>query len=921
MSRFSAVDYEADIQRLNGNSRLQGYATDSSSIANDAIGNVRSTTDSIGNTTSFDYDVLNRQVKVTDAKGGITGTNYNAMGNVAKITDSVGNSTTYTYDAIDRLITDTNRLGFSRSYVYDAAGNRVAMVDRNNRKTTYAYDSLNRQTSENWVGAGGLSLRAIGYTFDAAGNILTVTDPDAKYTYGYDALNRISSVDNAGTTGVPTVAFNYLYDTVGRLVTVSDRLNNTNAGQTDYTFDQLNRVTSITQTGVGVQSKRVNLTYNKVNQMTGLSRFSDLGSANLVAESSYAYDQSQRLTQLAHKKGANNLASYDYTYDSANKLTKIVSSIDGTVDYTYDATNQLTGADHSNQADEVYQYDANGNRMNAGYQTGTNNQLLADGQFTYEYDHEGNRTKRTEAATGKVTEYLWDYHNRLTGVVFKDAAGAVLKSIEYTYDVNNQRIGKKIDGVVTERYVLDRNQIALVFDGQGIQKSRYLYGTQVDQVLAEESGTQVRWFLADHQGTIKDVIDNAEIAIDHITYDSFGRIVSQTNPIELRFAYTGREWDGETGQYYYRARYYDPADGRFISEDPIGFRGNDLNLSRYVGNSPTIFTDSSGYAVDVLDKPPTAPVVAPAAAGLTVPSWLLPGVGLGAVLGGILILSDQKPANAPMRPDWKPQEPPQPQNPDTPTNTSTEAYGPRETLSPAESQYWGERYAAQDRKVRREAAAQKQRDRQRKTNWLRRNGFVVPPNPVLDNIETPEPQIVPLKRPVPRPSPNPTPSPQPSIAPSPDPNCSEKKKRKTCKEKYPTYSTLSQLATEPFGGFKYSTLTEAKNALQEIRANHSLDAIREKGVLRALDERYFTQASFFGCKDPRKGKQDEPKHYNAIRIETMNFPIRDTSSELSGGSLGSCKVCTDSDDEAHLIDRFIVLNVKNRQGTQSFTIP
>jgi RHS repeat-associated protein len=436
--------------------------------------------------------------------------------------------------------------------------------------------------------------RAIGYTYDAVGNILTVTDPDAKYTYEYDALNRVISVDNAGTTGVPTVAFNYLYDTVGRLVTVGDRLNNTNAGQTDYTFDQLNRVTSITQTGVGVQSKRVDMNYNKVNQMTGLRRFSDLGGANLVAESSYVYDQSQRLTQLAHKKGVNNLASYDYTYDSANKLTKIVSSVDGTVDYTYDATNQLTGADHSSQADEAYQYDANGNRSNAGYQTGTNNQLLADGQFTYEYDHEGNRTKRTEAATGKVTEYLWDYHNRLTGVVFKDAAGAVLKNIEYIYDVNNQRIGKKIDGVVTERYVLDRNQIALVFDGQGVQKSRYLYGTQVDQVLAEESGTQVRWFLADHQGTVKDVIDNAGIAIDHITYDSFGRIVSQTNPIELRFAYTGREWDGETGQYYYRARYYDPADGRFISEDPIGFTARDANLSRYVGNSPTMSIDPTG---------------------------------------------------------------------------------------------------------------------------------------------------------------------------------------------------------------------------------------------------------------------------------------------------------------------------------------
>jgi RHS repeat-associated protein len=182
----------------------------------------------------------------------------------------------------------------------------------------------------------------------------------------------------------------------------------------------------------------------------------------------------------------------------------------------------------------------------------------------------------------------------LLRVVFKDAAGVVLKSIEYTYDVNNQRIGKKIDGVVTERYVLDRNQIALVFDGQGVQKARYLYGTQVDQVLAEESGTQVRWFLADHQGTVKDVVDNTGVVIDHIIYDSFGRIVSQTNPIELRFAYTGREWDGETGQYYYRARYYDPANGRFISEDPIGFASGDTNLTRYVFNSPLSLTDPSG---------------------------------------------------------------------------------------------------------------------------------------------------------------------------------------------------------------------------------------------------------------------------------------------------------------------------------------
>jgi RHS repeat-associated protein len=350
----------------------------------------------------------------------------------------------------------------------------------------------------------------------------------------------------------------------------------------------------MTQAGTGVQNKRVDMAYNLANQMTGLARFSDLAGNSLVAQTSYAFDQNQRLIQLTHQKGANNLASYDYTYDAANKLTTIVSGNDGTTDYTYDATSQLTGADHSNQTDEAYSYDANGNRTNAGYQTGTNNQLLSDGTYHYEYDPEGNRTKRTEIAAGKVTEYIWDYRNRLVGVLFKDGAGVVTKNIEYIYDVNNLRIGKKIDGVVTERFILDREQIALVFDGQGVQKARYLYGTEVDQVLAEESGTQTRWFLADHQGTVRDVVDGSGAIVDHITYDSFGQILTQTSNVDLRFAYTGRELDEETGQYYYRARYYDEAVGRFISEDPISFDSGDTNFYRYVENDPLSGTDPSG---------------------------------------------------------------------------------------------------------------------------------------------------------------------------------------------------------------------------------------------------------------------------------------------------------------------------------------
>ena len=74
-----------------------------------------------------------------------------------------------------------------------------------------------------------------------------------------------------------------------------------------------------------------------------------------------------------------------------------------------------------------------------------------------------------------------------------------------------------------------------------------------------------------------------------------GAILSETDPgVEHRFGYTGRDWDADAELYYYRARWYDPVVGRFISEDPSGFAAGDENLSRYVLNSPVMLVDPSG---------------------------------------------------------------------------------------------------------------------------------------------------------------------------------------------------------------------------------------------------------------------------------------------------------------------------------------
>ena len=114
----------------------------------------------------------------------------------------------------------------------------------------------------------------------------------------------------------------------------------------------------------------------------------------------------------------------------------------------------------------------------------------------------------------------------------------------------------------------------------------------------ENAGGEVLWAIADHQGSVRLLMDNQGNVVNNITYDSFGNVTVETNAgNSFRFTYTGRELDTETGNYFYRTRFLDPLTGRFIQEDKIGFEGGDTNLSRYVNNSPLIYTDPSGEAV------------------------------------------------------------------------------------------------------------------------------------------------------------------------------------------------------------------------------------------------------------------------------------------------------------------------------------
>lgn len=576
--------------------------------------------------TTYEYDEVGQLISETNSRGGTTSYDYDAAGNLLSLTDALGNTTSWIYDALGRMTSETNELNETRTYEYDALGNLTRATDRLDRIVEYAYDNLSRVTSETWFAAGGATVvNTISYVYDAWGRLDIVEDAYSKYDFGYDNLDRLTSIDNLGNaTLVPRTVLTNTYDLAGRRTSLA-ATNPSDSAKNDfvnaYSYDDAGRMTRVTQAGQsggrGVAEKRVDFTYDDFGRFDVLTRFADLAGGELVATTDYGYDAAGRLTGLSHFKGATTFAAYAYGYDALSRLTSATIPKPGGSDdfeYVYDETDQLRAVLKNGVADESYAYDPNGNRTSDGSATGANNQLLENAEYTFEYDDEGNRTKRTKKSDGGYTVYSYDHRNRLTDVSDYTAGGVRTQHVVYRYDAFDRRLRRYFDadgnasgaGVV-ETYVYDSapgkgglDDLVLTFDGSGNVKHRYLHGPAVDQVFADENAlNEVLWSLADRQGSVRDWVEYDEATdttsvANHVEFDAYGQILSQTPGFEVFYAYTGRTYDAATDLYDYRTRVYDASTGRFISEDWIGFNGGQAVLSGYVGNSPTNYTDPSG---------------------------------------------------------------------------------------------------------------------------------------------------------------------------------------------------------------------------------------------------------------------------------------------------------------------------------------
>ncbi len=216
------------------------------------------------------------------------------------------------------------------------------------------------------------------------------------------------------------------------------------------------------------------------------------------------------------------------------------------------------------------------------------------GALTHEYDDGGhfldyNGNTATEVTSSGTTTFAWDFENRMSSVTLPGSGGTV----SFKYDPFGRRIYKSSSST-TSVYAYDFDNLIEETNSSGTAVARYAQTENTDEPMAMLRSATTSYYHADGLGSVTSLSNAAGALAQTYTFDSFGKQTASSGSLTNPFQYTGRESDAETGLYYYRARYYDPTVGRFISEDPTGFKGG-LNFYPYVTNDPANQTDPMGF--------------------------------------------------------------------------------------------------------------------------------------------------------------------------------------------------------------------------------------------------------------------------------------------------------------------------------------
>ena len=585
----------------------------------------------------YALDLQGRPGSVTNLEGQVMAVNYGLGSMVQSVQRFDGSVLNNTYDCEGRLATQTgpdftNQMTYLRNGLLSSSANGAGSIGN-------TYDGANRLTAVTQPVPQG----SVDYGYLLAGQVASVTSVAGTTTYGYDAAERLTQIT------APAGQFQYAYDPNNGLVA------SVKGGvQASYGYDLLGRVSSISwRNAAGKTLRNFGYAYDSAGLITQKVTTAN----GQVTLENYTYDSLNRLTSESTSSSLNPQPSFitHYAHDLAgNRTTKQVSGQSGTmatVSYTLGQGNRLAGwtvaetnptarLDVAGSSSKLIGTDNRFGQLWVGASS-TNQPAVAGTNFWAQGVEVGAGTQRVFAAirdaagnVGRATNvvvvrvataasYAYNTAGCLTNISYSDGTGGMgvgltwngqyqltatttngIAAEQYGYDALGRRIWTDNGGVTTYS-VYDGAQVVADVDASGALLRSYTWGPGIDNLLAltVHTGAMARTYYAikDHLGSVHTLVDASGNIAEQYRFDAWGRTtvydgVGQPlaqSAIGNRYVWQGREISWVTGLYYFRARWYDPVWGRWLSNDPIGISGG-LNQYVFCANNPVNFTDPFG---------------------------------------------------------------------------------------------------------------------------------------------------------------------------------------------------------------------------------------------------------------------------------------------------------------------------------------
>ncbi len=575
----------------------------------------------------YRYDSRGRLTQIAEGEDDEARTaliSYDDKGYLNQLTDALGRVATFSYDAVGRVTTQILPDGRQIHYNYDQNGNVAAITPPSRPVHGFDYTEVDLQKQYTPPTLNDVPQPQTQYEYNLDKQLIQIRRPDGQvidlvYDYIKKRLNRMDLPNdkslnyayNALTGKLEMITapdgsiLSYTYD--GSLVLSEIWGNGDITGTLSLDYNNDFRVTAIS-----VNSNPVNYQYDNDGLLT------NAGDLSLTHHGQNGLLEATQLgniaTQRAHNtfgEMASETATYNsnplyhtfYQRDQLGRITQKAETLEGittTIDYRYDVAGRLVEVKQDGMITEAYTYDENGNRLSADTSNGLVNGLYDEqdrlsqyGNATYTYTDNGELRHKDD--NGQLTEYHYDVLGNLRSVQLPDG-----KQIEYVIDARNRRIGKKVNGVLTQGFLYQgRLNPVAELDGDGNVVSRFVYGSKgnvPDYMLKEGKTYRI---LSDHLGSPKLVVDISDGSVaQRIDYDAFGNVTLDSNPGFQPFGFAGGIYDLDTQLTQFGTRDYDAQTGKWTAKDLILFAGGDTNLYGYVLNNPINFTDSNGLILD-----------------------------------------------------------------------------------------------------------------------------------------------------------------------------------------------------------------------------------------------------------------------------------------------------------------------------------